>query len=431
MTTDIEIYPLFKNCFKQSRYFKNTTVYLSVIISLTSLLVYTNIAQAHPAECMNKAEQAIFLQSSGIVCLQKIKVTDNSGTKYFKASLKWLGTENPNKFQLVTLDTDSSSEENTPSFSLKTGVLNLPRVDIPEIYGTNRYSVDLVLKQENDINIFELMSAASYTNPDYDQDKDWKPYAMLSTTERQAIKLLDQSLPYAQLANAIYSFDSSSINGWELVEQVSKDSGMQAGAYINRNTEELVIAFRGAEACADFFCSFQAIKESVLDLAADALLSFGTSGPQFRHAFNFAEDIMSRYPDYKIKVTGHSLGGGLAQAIGSTFGLETFAFNSAPVPNDFFAEHPTDLSDEALKDIIHVIADIDDPVSHADDSGKSYLNAAHVSPLLQLDFDEKEILPDINLDRLTDLYTNRFDKHNMTEFMDRTSKLLTIYAQGW
>ena len=409
---------------------KNTSIYLFGIISLAYLSICTNVTQAHPAECMDKTAPAIFLPSSGIVCLQKIKVTDSSGTKYYKASLEWLGIENSNKFQLVSVNKDFASEENSPSFSAKTGKLIIPKLDIPNTYGTDRYSTDLVLKQENGIPIFELTSAATYINPDYDQGQTWKPYAMLNTIERQAIKLLGQSLPYAQLANAIYNFDNTSFNSWKLIEQVSKNSGMQAGVFKNLKTDELVIAFRGTEAC-DFPCSFKKIKESILDLAADTLLSLGKNGPQFRHAFNFAQEIINNYPDDKITVTGHSFGGGLAQAIGTTFGLETFAFNSAPVPSDYFEEHPTDLTDEELKDTIHVIADIYDSVSHFDDSGETYLNAAHVSPLIQLAFDEKEILPGFNLDHLVKPYTPRFDKNNMPELMDGTLKLLEIYKQGW
>lgn len=420
----------FPHCINNATQLKQATAYLVGVISLTTLVAYSNISQAHPAECMNETAAAVFLPASGIVCLQKIKVTDSAGTEYYKASLKWLGPKQANKFELATVDTDSGAEENTPTFSIADGILTLPIVDIPEDYGTNRFSVELVLKAENNISVFEITSAATYINPDYVPGENWKPYAQLNSSERQAIKLLGKALPYADLANAIYDFANSSINDWQLIEQISKDSGMQAGVYMNRKTDELVMAFRGTEAC-DLSCSFKEIKESVVDLAADTLLSFGESGPQFRHAFNFAEDIMERYPDYKIKVTGHSLGGGLAQAIGTTFGLETFAFNSAPVPNDFFAEHPTDLTDKELEQIIHVIADIYDPVSHADDSGKTYLNAAHVSPLIQLDFEEKEVLPSLDLSRLEQLYSLRFDKHNMTGLIENTSELLAIYEQGW
>lgn len=419
--------PISQFCTKTTTFLKQTTIY---VLGMIGLAIHPNFVQAHPAECVNETAHAVFLPAPGIVCLQKIKVTDNSGTQYYKASLKWQGIASPNQFELATVDIDSSSDENTPSFLLEQGLLDLPMVEIPEAYGTNRYQVELVLKQDNGMNLFEITSAAPYINPDYVAGDTWKPYAQLDNREREAINTLGKSLPYTHLANAVYDFNETAINDWELVEQTSTDSGMQAGVYINSITNQLLIAFRGTEAC-DFSCSFKELKESVLDLAADTLLSFGESGPQFRHAFNFAEDVIQRYPDYDIKVTGHSLGGGLAQAIGSTFDLETFAFNSAPVPKDYFTEHPTDLTEDELIEKIHVISDLFDPVSHADESGDSYLNAAHVASLIQFNFEEKEVLPISDLDSLEQLYTLRFDSHSMTNFITSTTDLLHIYANGW
>jgi len=397
------------------------------VVSLISLIGFTNVARAFPAECSNLTAPATFVESTLTVCLQKVKVTGGSATQYYRAALQWMGQANPNRYKLVEAEIDTiPSDENSPSYSTETGVLAIPQIDIPRTYGTERYSANLVVLQENNIALFELRSAAVYINPNYVPNKTWKPYGMLNPNKRRAVDLLGRSMLYAKLADAIYSFDTTSVDAWDLVEQESKDSGMQAGVYSNRETGELVLAFRGTEAC-DFPCSFDETKESVLDLAADALLTLGEDGPQFRHAFNFAQEMASRYQDQNIVVTGHSLGGGLAQAIGAALGLETFAFNSAPVPKDFFKNHPTELTPEQLDDTIHVIADIHDPVSNTDESGNLYLDAAHVSPLIQFDFDEKEILPD----RLAELDALRFNKHGMDKLINNASALLTIYRDGW
>ncbi|MDH5553197.1 MAG: lipase, partial [Nitrosomonas sp.] len=128
-----------------------------------------------------------------------------------------------------------------------------------------------------------------------------------------------------------------------------------------------------------------------------------------------------------IYVTGHSLGGGLAQGVGALFGLETFAFNSAPVPDDFFDSHDVLLSDAALQEIIHVIGDIRDPVSNTDETGTFYLNADHISPLVQFDFKLKEVLPQ----RLGELDKLRFNRHSITTFVDNATSLLMVYGEGW
>ncbi|OQK18692.1 hypothetical protein AU255_05925 [Methyloprofundus sedimenti] len=396
---------------------------------LSGFLAYTHLAAAHPSECLDETAPAVYLPAAEIVCLQQIKVSNGDDIQFYKASLQWMGAENPNKFALISADIDQSIKDSQHSYSIETGKLSLPTVDIPATYGTERYAATLVFKQENGMSLFELSSINTYINPDYIPNQTWKPYGMLNQMERRSVNLLGESLPYAQLADAIYDFGNISVGDWELVYQESKVSGMQAGIYSNPKTGDLVLAFRGTETCA-FPCSINETKESALDLAADALLSFGESSPQFQHAFNLAQTLVDSFSDHHIIVTGHSLGGGLAQAVGAVFKLTTYAFNSAPVPDDFFAEHPTELTAEELNETIHVISDVHDPVSHADNIGLTYQKAAHVSPLIQFDFEAKEIQPDIK-DSLAELYELRFNRHSITELIGNASNLLSIYQQGW
>lgn len=389
------------------------------------LIGSANIAHALPDECTGLTASATFIESTGIVCLQNIAVNDSSGTQYYKVALQWLGAENSGQYKLLMVELDISSAGDGSSFTPENGLLNLSRVEVPKAYGTERYSANLIYKRQNNTALFELTKANVYINPDYIPNQTWKPYGMLDSSERRGVDLLGRSIPFVVLAEAIYSFNNDLI-GWELIEKESKDSGMQAGVYSNQDTGEIVLAFRGTETC-DFPCSLDESKEVVLDLAADIQLTAGKNGSQFRHAFEYTLEVLARYPDRKITLTGHSLGGGLAQAAGASLGLETFAFNSAPVADDFFDDHPVGLTSEELNEIIHVLADIHDPVSNTDETGKVYLNAAHVSPLIQFDFNEKEILPD----RLAELDALRFNKHNLSTFIENTLEVITIYAEGW
>ncbi|MDP1614951.1 MAG: hypothetical protein Q8L68_04065, partial [Methylococcales bacterium] len=75
----------------------------------------------------------------------------------------------------------------------------------------------------------------------------------------------------------------------------------------------------------------------------------------------------------------------------------------------------------------YVIADVHDPVSNTDKTGKIYLDSHHVTPLIQFNFDSLEILPNRNVD-LKDL---RFDRHKIAELADNATKLMAIYQGGW
>ncbi len=395
-------------------------LFLFLALSVTSISV-----QALPTECSELTEPATFLAENNLICLQKTQVNDE--TLLFKASLQWLGVDRPNHFQLVSTEADDAGVvEYSPVFTAANSTLTIPKIDLPGTYGTERFAVNLKLVPDDDAALFELTSAAVYISPDYIPNETWLPYGMLSPDERHAVDLLARSIPYAILAGAVYDFDNVAVDNWVLAEHESRGSGMQAGVYRDRDSDDLVLAFRGTESC-DFPCSLSETKQYVLDVAADALLTFGQDGPQFDHAMEYAQEVVNRFPDRKIFITGHSLGGGLAQAVGAAFGFETFAFNSAPVPDDFMKSNQVQLSEEELQEIIYVIADIHDPVSNTDETGKFYLNADHVAPLIQFDFDLKEVLPL----RLAELDELRFNRHSITTFVDNATSLLTLYQEGW
>ena len=401
-----------------------------ILIGWAVLMAATSMARALPEDCLDLTAPAAFLETNGLVCLQKVIVADQGDTQLFKASLQWLGVDNPNQFKLLSAEFDhAASETDSPTFSAADGLLILPKVDIPKQFGTERYTVSLAWvpgADDSTVSLFELAKIATYINPDYVPNVTWKPYGMLHPEERRAVDILGRSIPYAQLADAIYDFDNITVDTWELIESISKSSGMQAGVYNNRDTGELTLAFRGTEACS-FPCSLSETKAYLLDVAADTALTLGFVNDQFKHAFNFAQDVVNRYPGRKITVTGHSLGGGLAQAVGAVLGLETFAFNSSPVPDDFFDSYPLSLTSEQLEEIIYVIADIHDPVSNTDETGKFYLNADHVTPLIQFNFDLKEIAPDQSFD-FDEL---RFDRHSITKLFNNATSLISTFREGW
>ena len=102
-------------------------------------------------------------------------------------------------------------------------------------------------------------------------------------------------------------------------------------------------------------------------------------------------------------------------------------FNSAPVPDDFFKKYPPALPMEILNEMMHVIADIHDPVS-TDETGKLYASMPIMRPhCCNLISILKEVLPD-ELRKLNDL---RFDRHSTTRLFENAVSLMPIYQEGW
>jgi hypothetical protein len=411
---------------------KNRHSLLFKFISFISFAAVVPLAQALPEGCTHLTAPAIFTESNGLVCLQKVIVKDTFGEQFYKASLQWLSADKPNQFRLLDVELDDASGANSPTFSLIDGLLILPKVDVPKLNGTERYNVSLNWLKDDDVDtddavsVFELAVVALYINPDYLPNVNWKPYGMLLPNERRAVDTLARSIPYAQLADAIYDFDNVTVGSWDLIESNGKSSGMDVGVFKNRETNELALVFRGTETC-DFPCSFKELEDTASDAIADAAIGTGIVSDQFKDAFRFAQGVISRYPGTKITVAGHSLGGGLAQAVGSTLGLETFAFNSSPVPDHFFDTYTITLPTEELDDLIFVIGDVHDPVSNTDKTGKIYLDSHHVTSPMQFNFELKEILPT----RKVDLEDLRFDRHSITRLTNNAITLLNIYRDGW
>ncbi len=266
---------------------KSWNSFLVRLISFFVLIVAAPMAQALPDECTNLTAPATFLKASSLVCLQKIIVTDSSGDQLYKASLQWLGADNPNRFKLLSVEFDDASVVNSPTFSFLNGVLILPKVDAPKLYGTERYTVSLAWVTDTDedaddpVSVFELATVALYNNPGYIPNTTWKPYGMLLSDERRAVDLLGRSISYAKLADAIYDYDNVAVDSWKLIESNGKSSGMDAGVYKNSDTNELALAFRGTETC-DFPCSFKELEDTASDAVADVAIGIGTVSDQFK-----------------------------------------------------------------------------------------------------------------------------------------------------
>ncbi|MEQ1638427.1 MAG: hypothetical protein ABL903_17280 [Methylococcales bacterium] len=413
----------------QSRKALRTTIQFTALkmFLLTAGLNFSNIVIADDSMC--SAVNAVFSVSSGLLCLPIVEVPTPSGAHYYNAYLQIIEGSNPLRFKLVnTLELPFPGFSNA-SFSPTSGILSIPAVELHETFGINKYSVSLQLQPNTTQTEFQLSPTIAAVIPTtYSPGKTWKPYVGLLDYEKAALNNLGYAQAYTDLAVAVYDFGIKSVGAWELKETADESSGMQAGAYVNKDSNEVTIAFRGTELCIiPIVCSFSEQKESGLDTYTDTILTQGHDSGQFDHAYKFAQKIINTYPNRKIVITGHSLGGGLAQAVGASFQLETYAFNASPVPNNFFNDHSVSQNNPAFKPIIHVLSDIHDPVSNTDYSGKVYADATHVTPPVFFDFDKKEIAPNYK----SKLDDSRFNKHSMETLRDNIATVMQIYRLGW
>ncbi len=118
------------------------------------------------------------------------------------------------------------------------------------------------------------------------------------------------------------------ISGWTTIKVNNKDesavgdawAGFSAVAYKNEQTKEIIIAYRGTDSPLDAIIS-------------DAQLAFNLTPQQAAPAVEFFEEIAENADNggYSITITGHSLGGALAQYVASLKHVPAVTFNAPGV----------------------------------------------------------------------------------------------------
>ncbi len=138
---------------------------------------------------------------------------------------------------------------------------------------------------------------------------------------------------YAQMANRAYDDQPQAPEGWKVVPGSTvndKSTGFAATAFQNPVTKEIVIAYRGTDNLNPFRAGH--------DINADKAIA-GVPGhpwdPQFTQGLDYAKKIMDAHPEAagKISVTGHSLGGALAQVSSQMYGLPGVTFDPGGAKN--------------------------------------------------------------------------------------------------
>jgi len=130
----------------------------------------------------------------------------------------------------------------------------------------------------------------------------------------------------AKLAEDAYSPIAFGADGYSIIDDILTIDGLSANAYQKNN--HIVIAIRGTDT--------QSNKETTIkNFLGDT--SFGTGTPNLQFIkytvdiVDFLAGIAAQHSNADITLTGHSLGGGIAQLLGATANLRTITFD-APGP---------------------------------------------------------------------------------------------------
>lgn len=130
----------------------------------------------------------------------------------------------------------------------------------------------------------------------------------------------------AKISSMAYHTEQTQYNEWTKVSQSGNPSGKGFYSVIFRNqsTDEFVLGIRGTDGDSKDWSDFM----------SDVEIAAGTTPSQFaaaKQAYEKAKGVASRLTDsgFKLYLTGHSLGGGLASLLSaSKGGLPTVTFNA-------------------------------------------------------------------------------------------------------
>lgn len=171
------------------------------------------------------------------------------------------------------------------------------------------YKTNQDIKEINDIKDLEGKTGLDLINFIYDKTiKNNKNIVIQKNVN-------ESHLIYSQLSNIVYYDHQKRCivkNNQYLLELSDEESGV----FKNDLLKQIIISFRGTTIIKDLITDWSILRGTF------------TNSKRYKKSETLLKKIMDLYSDYKIILTGHSLGGTLAINLCSNFNLEAIVFNS-------------------------------------------------------------------------------------------------------
>jgi hypothetical protein len=185
-----------------------------------------------------------------------------------------------------------------------------------------------------------LMVKVSSVNKRKKEQQHYGVKQKIVTHNQQKVVANNPHAVHEHLASAAYYKSHPSIHGYHIDKSLSDE---ETKVYVNKKGK-VIVSFRGTT--------------TPEDIITDAEIIGGQRGKRFDKSAEQVRQVIKKYGQENIEVTGHSLGGTIARYISDKFGLKGKAFNPGASPTELTA---TKESGRNIKTIINA----GDPISNS------------------------------------------------------------------
>jgi|GEM_PF-6789366 len=179
-------------------------------------------------------------------------------------------------------------------------------------------------------------------------------------------------IKYADLCATVHNISSPPEDFYKFLSYNSVDSGFDGYAFRNDETHEVIIAISGSS---DNTKDLQSVSD---------ILSGNVPLEQLEDSYAFYQDVINKMPDgYSLSITGFSLGGALAQIIGTRYGIETYTYNALGMNSEIILNEAGITADQInlvkQNGLIKNFVVMNDPIGN---TGNHIGDTCYLSPIL-------------------------------------------------